>query len=92
MNRNNSLDRRTFVTGTFATGALVAAGAAACGCSAPTSTDGSQGAASLSHPPDDTQKNASAMTADANEAVYALLDFSDERERDFASRNLIAAP
>lgn len=92
MNRNNSLDRRTFVTGTFATGALVAAGAAACGCSAPTSTDGSQGAASLSHPPDNTQKNASAMTADANEAVYALLDFSDERERDFASRNLIAAP
>lgn len=92
MNRNNSLDRRTFVTGTFATGALVAAGAAACGCSAPTSTDGSQGAASLSHPPDDAQKDASAMTADANEAVYALLDFSDERERDFASRNLIAAP
>ena len=92
MNRNRSLDRRTFVTGTFATGALVAAGAAACGCSAPTSTDGSQGTASLSHPPDDTQKDASAMTAETNEAVYALLDFSDERERDFASRNLIAAP
>ena len=91
MNRNHPLDRRTFVTGAFATGALVAAGAA-CGCSATARTDGSQGAASPSFSPDASQKDATAMTADANDAVYALLDFSDEREREFASRGLIAAP
>lgn len=38
------------------------------------------------------QKGATTFTAEANEAVYALLDFSDEREFDFATRGLIAAP
>ena len=37
-------------------------------------------------------KPATETTRAANDAVHALLDFSDERERDFASRNLIAAP
>lgn len=92
MNRTHSLDRRTFVTGAFATGALVVAGAAACGCSAPAHTDDSRGAASLLSSLDASQKDAAATTADANDAVYALLDFSDEREREFASRNLIDAP
>ena len=31
---HHALDRRTFVTGAFATGALVAAGSALCGCAA----------------------------------------------------------
>lgn len=38
------------------------------------------------------QKEASAYTKEINEAVYALLDFSDEREREFAERGLLAAP
>ncbi len=37
-------------------------------------------------------KEATAYTIAANEAVYALLDFSDEQEFEFAERGLIAAP
>ena len=37
-------------------------------------------------------KEASPYTAEANEQVYALLDFSDERELENAERGLIAAP
>ena len=37
-------------------------------------------------------KPAAPATAAANEGVYALLDFSDETEREFAERGLIAAP
>ena len=92
---SHTLDRRTFVTGAFATGALVAAGAALYGCAtggpsdaggAP--ADGADGPAAL----DASAKGAAPATVEANDVVYALLDFSDERERDFAARNLIAAP
>ncbi|WP_080801504.1 alkyl/aryl-sulfatase [Arabiibacter massiliensis] len=94
MTCNHNLDRRTFITGTFATGALVAAGAALCGCAGDPGAAGdspaptSDALASLNADP----KPATDPTAAANQAVYALLDFDDERERDFASRNLIAAP
>lgn len=37
-------------------------------------------------------KEASTYTKDANEEVYALLDFSDETERENAEKGLIAAP
>ncbi len=37
-------------------------------------------------------KEASSFTAEANEQVYALLDFEDERELENAQRGLIAAP
>lgn len=38
------------------------------------------------------QKEATEYTKQANEEVYALLDFEDERERENAERGLIAAP
>ena len=38
------------------------------------------------------QKEATEYTKEANEEVYALLDFDDERERENAERGLIAAP
>ena len=91
---HHALDRRTFVTGAFATGALVAAGSALCGCAAAgtgTGDDASAGKAALDSLNADV-KPAAAATAEANEGVYALLDFSDETEREFASRGLIAAP
>ncbi len=37
-------------------------------------------------------KGATELTKEANEQVYALLDFSDEQELEFAQRGLIAAP
>ncbi len=37
-------------------------------------------------------KGATEQTKEANEQVYALLDFSDEQELEFAQRGLIAAP
>lgn len=37
-------------------------------------------------------KDATNQTAAANEAYYAKLDFSDQTEADFATRNLIVAP
>ncbi len=40
----------------------------------------------------DQVKGATAQTRAANETVYALLDFSDEQELEFAQRGLIAAP
>ncbi len=43
-------------------------------------------------PLDDTVKGATEHTKAANERVYALLDFSDEQELEFAQRGLIAAP
>ena len=95
MTSNHRIDRRTFIAGTFATGALVAAGAAVCGCSANGASGGGGSSAAagsalgnLTADP----KPATEATRDANDAVYALLDFSDEREREFASRGLIAAP
>lgn len=90
----HALDRRTFVTGAFATGALVAAGSTLCGCAAGagTGTGGaSAGKAALDSLNADV-KPATDATVEANEGVYALLDFSDETEREFASRGLIAAP
>ncbi len=38
------------------------------------------------------RKGATPYTIESNQAVYALLDFSDEREKEFATRGLIAAP
>lgn len=38
------------------------------------------------------QKQASSSTREINQGVYALLDFDDETEREFATRGLIAAP
>jgi alkyl sulfatase BDS1-like metallo-beta-lactamase superfamily hydrolase len=38
------------------------------------------------------QKEATEYTKAANEEVYALLDFEDEREKENAERGLIAAP
>lgn len=43
-------------------------------------------------PLDNTEKDASKITAQQNEQVYALLDFGDKRELEFAQRGLIAAP
>lgn len=40
----------------------------------------------------DQVKGATDKTKAANESVYALLDFSDEQELEFAQRGLIAAP
>ena len=91
---HHALDRRTFVTGAFATGALVAAGSALCGCAAAgagTGDDAAAGKAALDNLNADA-KPAAPATAAANEGVYALLDFSDETEREFAARGLIAAP
>ena len=91
---HHALDRRTFVTGAFATGALVAAGSALCGCAAAgagTGDDAAAGKAALDNLKTDA-KPAAPATAAANEGVYALLDFSDETEREFAERGLIAAP
>lgn len=91
---HHALDRRTFVTGAFATGALVAAGSALCGCTAAgagTGDDAAAGKAALDNLKADA-KPAAPATAAANEGVYALLDFSDETEREFAERGLIAAP
>lgn len=91
---HHALDRRTFVTGAFATGALVAAGSALCGCAAAgagTGDDAAAGKAALDNLKADA-KPAAPATAAANEGVYALLDFSDETEREFAERGLIAAP
>lgn len=38
------------------------------------------------------KKPATAITEAANDAMYQLLDFSDEQETEFAKRGLIAAP
>ena len=81
---HHALDRRTFVTGAFATGALVAAGSALCGCAAAgagTGDDAAAGKAALDNLNADA-KPAAPATAAANEGVYALL----------AERGLIAAP
>ena len=88
-----AIDRRTFVTGAFATGALVASGAALCGC-ADGESKNADGKPTQASPLELTAdaKGATDTTAEANAAVYALLDFSDERERDFATQGLIAAP
>ena len=83
---HHALDRRTFVTGAFATGALVAAGSALCGCAAAgagTGDDAAAGKAALDNLNADA-KPAAPATAAANEGVYALLEF--------AERGLIAAP
>ncbi len=40
----------------------------------------------------DEVKDATEQTIAANDSVYALLDFSDEQELEFAERGLIAAP
>lgn len=37
-------------------------------------------------------KGASKYTAEANDSVYEMLDFSDEQEREFAERGFITAP
>lgn len=90
---SHHLDRRTFVTGAFATGALIAGGAALCGCAGGAGKAAGNAPAAFdptSLTPD--AKDATPATASANEGVYALLDFSDEREREFATRGLIAAP
>lgn len=88
------LDRRTFVTGAFATGALIAGGAALCGCAGTNGGNGTGSSPASFDPsaltPD--PKDATPATAAANDGVYALLDFSDEREREFATHGLIAAP
>lgn len=60
-------------------------------------TSAPQQSASLAQQPepmgfDNLAKPASAFTQQANEQVYALLDFEDERELEFARRGLIAAP
>lgn len=91
MTCNHRIDRRSFIAGTFATGALVAAGAAVCGCSAGAAGSGSDGSPAPEGLTADPKPAADATLA-ANDAVYALLDFSDEREREFATRGLIAAP
>ena len=91
MTCNHRIDRRSFIAGTFATGALVAAGAAVCGCSAGTAGSGSDDSPAPEGLTADPKPAADATLA-ANDAVYALLDFSDEREREFATRGLIAAP
>lgn len=91
MTCNHRIDRRSFIAGTFATGALVAAGAAVCGCSAGAAGSGSDGSPAPEGLTADPKPAADATLA-ANDAVYALLDFSDERERAFATRGLIAAP
>ena len=91
---HHALDRRTFVTGAFATGALVAAGSALCGCAAAgagTGDDAAAGKAALDNLKADA-KPAAPATAAAHDGVYALLDFSDETEREFAEPRLIAAP
>lgn len=38
------------------------------------------------------RKEASQYTAEANAAIYELLDFSDEREREFAEKGFLEAP
>lgn len=37
-------------------------------------------------------KDAAALTAEANNAIYELLDFSDEQERKFAEKGFLSAP
>lgn len=92
MTSSRHIDRRSFIAGTFATGALVAAGTALCSCASGgaggTGADSAAAPANLTPDP----KPAADATLAAHDAVYALLDFSDEHERDFASRGLIAAP
>lgn len=78
-----AIDRRTFVSGACGVGVLIAGGVSLCGCS-------SSGAATASL--DATQKSATAATVQANEGVYALLDFSNEDELACAKRGLLAAP
>ena len=91
---HHALDRRTFVTGAFATGALVAAGSALCGCASAGAgaADGESADKAALDSLNADVKPAAPATATANEGVYALLDFSDETEREFAARGLIAAP
>lgn len=43
-------------------------------------------------PLDASAKDATKTTQDKNKEVYALLDFSDEQEKSFAEKGLIAAP
>lgn len=95
MTHDHRIDRRSFIAGTFATGALVAAGATACGCSIEDASRRSSSSAAMGSSLSDLTadpKPATETTRVANDAVYALLDFSDEREREFASRGLITAP
>ena len=94
MTCNHRIDRRSFIAGTFATGALVA-GAAVCGCTTGDTHEGSNPSGAAGFTPDNLTadpKPATETTRAANDAVYALLDFSDEQERAFATRGLIAAP
>ena len=94
MNKPANIDRRSFLRGSFAAGVLIAAGSA-CGCSASGDAQSSSGSASpggASFDFDDSVKAATSFTAEANEAMYALLDFSDENELACAQRGLIAAP
>ncbi len=59
----------------------------AAGCGAQTQTDEASGPALNAQ-----QKGATEITAQLNQEVYALLDFDDEQELEFAQRGLIAAP
>ncbi len=86
-----SVDRRSFITGAFATGALVAAGAMACGCTASQPSSAASSSTALNDL-NASVKDATDVTKQANEGVYALLDFSDQQEREFASKGLISAP
>jgi len=67
------------------------AGWASPAAGAGTGDDAAAGKAALDNLKADA-KPAAPATAAANEGVYALLDFSDETEREFAERGLIAAP
>lgn len=94
MNKPANIDRRSFLQGSFAAGVLIAAGSV-CGCSASGDAQSSSGSASpggASFDFDDSVKAATSFTAEANEAMYALLDFSDENELACAQRGLIVAP
>lgn len=84
-----AMDRRTFVKKAAATSAVIgvaAAGGTFAGCASP----GAKSVSALKLTPD--SKPATNSTATANKGVYSKLDFSDEREREFATRGLIEAP
>ena len=76
-----SFNRRSFLKGALAAGALAASGASLCGCST-----GGQIQVSAEC------KAASSFTGQANDAVYSLLDFSDQSELECALRGFVAAP
>ena len=65
----------------------------ACGLTAHADSTAAEGAASVSDLGLNADtKEATQYTIDANNQVYALLDFADERELENAQRGLIAAP